>query len=78
MKPKAETSTGLMTTRGHWSEKRPDTAFAHYSLAYVLRYIGRLDEAQSECEKAWVIDANDSSHTCALAFAARPGKPRMQ
>ncbi len=35
----------------------------------MLRYIGRLDEAQSECEKAWVIDANDSWHTCALAFA---------
>jgi serine/threonine protein kinase/lipoprotein NlpI len=50
-------------------EKRPDTAFAHYSLAYVLRYIGRLDEAQSECDKAWAIDANDSWHTCALAFA---------
>jgi hypothetical protein len=32
--------------------KRPDAAFAHYSLAYVLRYAGRLDEAQSECDKA--------------------------
>jgi tetratricopeptide (TPR) repeat protein len=50
-------------------QKRPDTAFAHYSLAYVLRYAGRLDEAQSECDKAWAIDANDSWRTCALAFA---------
>ncbi|MFI5098766.1 MAG: protein kinase [Candidatus Acidiferrales bacterium] len=50
-------------------QKRPDTAFAHYSLAYVLRYAGRLDEAQSECDKAWAIDANDNWRTCALAFA---------
>jgi serine/threonine protein kinase/TolB-like protein len=50
-------------------EKRPDTAFAHFSLAYVLRYAGRLDEAQSECDKALAIDANDSWRTCALAFA---------
>jgi eukaryotic-like serine/threonine-protein kinase len=50
-------------------QKRPDTAFAHYSLAYVLRYAGRLDEAQSECDKAFAIDANNSWRTCALAFA---------
>ena len=30
-------------------KRRPDTAFAHFSLAYVLRYAGLLDEAQSEC-----------------------------
>jgi len=35
----------------------------------VLRYAGRLDEAQNECDKAWAIDANDNWHTCALAFA---------
>jgi serine/threonine protein kinase len=50
-------------------EKRPDSAFAHFSLAYVLRYAGRLDEAQSECEKAFSIDANFNWRTCALAFA---------
>jgi eukaryotic-like serine/threonine-protein kinase len=50
-------------------EKRPDAAFAHYELGYVLRYAGRLDEAQSECDKAWAIDASNSWHTCALAFA---------
>jgi len=50
-------------------QKRPDTAFAHFSLAYVLRYAGRLDDAQSECDKALAIDANDSWRTCALAFA---------
>lgn len=49
--------------------KRPESAFAHFSLAYVLRYAGRLDEAQSECDKALAIDANHDWRTCALAFA---------
>jgi eukaryotic-like serine/threonine-protein kinase len=48
---------------------RPDAAFAHFSLAYVLRYAGRLDESQSECDKALKIDSNYNWRTCALAFA---------
>jgi TolB-like protein len=54
--------------------KRPDAAFAHFSLAYVLRYAGRLDESQSECDKALKIDSNYNWRTCALAFA-EAGKP---
>ncbi len=50
-------------------QKRPGAAYAHFSLAYVLRYVGRLDEAQSECNKALAIDANYNWRTCALAFA---------
>jgi TolB-like protein/Tfp pilus assembly protein PilF len=50
-------------------QKRPDSAFAHFSLSYVLRYAGKLDEAQSECDKALAIDANFNWRTCALAFA---------
>jgi TolB-like protein/Tfp pilus assembly protein PilF len=51
-------------------QKRPDAAFAHFSLAYVLRYAGRLDEAQSECDKALAIDSgNYNWRTCSLAFA---------
>jgi len=50
-------------------QKRPDAAYAHFSLAYVLRYAGRLDEAQGECNKALAIDANYNWRTCALAFA---------
>jgi len=50
--------------------RRPDSAFAHFSLAYVLRYAGRLDEAQSECDKALAIGAGNFNYrTCALAFA---------
>ena len=50
-------------------DKRPDNAIAHYSLAYVLRYAGKLDEAQSECDKALVIDSkNYNWRSCAFAF----------
>jgi eukaryotic-like serine/threonine-protein kinase len=49
--------------------KRPDNAIAHYSLAYVLRYAGQLDEAQSECDKALAIDSkNYNWRSCSFAF----------
>ncbi len=51
-------------------QKRPDAASAHFSLAYVLRYAGRLGEAQSECDKALAIDASNYNwRSCAFAFA---------
>jgi TolB-like protein len=50
-------------------QKRPDSAFAHFSLGYVLRYAGRLDEAQSECDKALRITEDFNFRSCALAFA---------
>ena len=50
-------------------KKRPENAFAHYSLAYVARYAGRLDEAQRECDKALAIDPkNYNWRSCAFAF----------
>jgi hypothetical protein len=49
--------------------RRPDNAFAHFSLAYVLRYAGRLDEAQRECDAAAAIDpGNFNWRSCAFAF----------
>jgi eukaryotic-like serine/threonine-protein kinase len=50
-------------------EKRRDNAFAHFSLAYVSRYAGRLNEAQSECDQAMAIDSrNYMWRSCATAF----------
>jgi tetratricopeptide (TPR) repeat protein len=49
--------------------RRPDNAIAHYSLAYVLRYAGLLDEAQKECDAAAAIDpGNYNLRSCSFAF----------
>jgi serine/threonine protein kinase/Tfp pilus assembly protein PilF len=49
--------------------RRPDNAISHYSLAYVLRYVGRLDEAQRECDAAAAIDpGNFNWRSCSFAF----------
>jgi serine/threonine protein kinase len=49
--------------------RRPENAVAHFSLSYVLRYTGMLDQAQKECEKAIEIDpGNYNFRSCAFAF----------
>jgi predicted Zn-dependent protease len=49
--------------------RRPDNAIAHYSLGYVLRYAGKLDEAQRECDAAAAIDpGNFNWRSCSFAF----------
>jgi eukaryotic-like serine/threonine-protein kinase len=50
-------------------KRRPESAFAHFALAYVLRYAGLLDRAQAECDKALAIDpANYNWRSCAFAY----------
>ncbi len=50
-------------------QRRPDNALAHYSLSYVSRYAGLLDESQSECDKALAIDPkNYTWRSCSTAF----------
>lgn len=36
--------------------RRPDVSMAHYSMSYVLRYAGLLDEAGKQCDAALAID----------------------
>ena len=49
--------------------RRPDNAFAHFSLAVVLRYAGLLGEAQKECDAAATIDpGNYNWRSCSFAF----------
>jgi TolB-like protein len=55
--------------------KRPDAAIAHYSMGYVLRYVGLLDEAQQECEAAMMMDPkNYNWRSCSFAYFEQ-GKP---
>jgi eukaryotic-like serine/threonine-protein kinase len=50
-------------------KQRPTDADTHYSLSYVLRYAGLLDEAAQECNTALGIRPGDYNfRSCALAF----------
>ena len=49
--------------------RRGDNAQAHFTMAYVLRYAGLLDDAGNECEKAIQLDpGNYLYRSCAFAF----------
>src|SRR5215472_5625041 len=50
--------------------QRPQSAEAHYTLGYVLRYAGMLQEATQECDVALKLDPGDYLfRSCAWAFA---------
>jgi TolB-like protein/cytochrome c-type biogenesis protein CcmH/NrfG len=49
--------------------RRPENAQAHFTLAYVLRYAGLLQEAGRECDAALALDpGNYDFRSCAFAF----------
>ncbi|MGE5114506.1 MAG: protein kinase domain-containing protein [Acidobacteriaceae bacterium] len=49
--------------------RRSDNAQSHFTMAYVLRYAGLLDDAGTECEKAIELDpGNYGYRSCAFVF----------
>ena len=59
--------------------QRPDSVHAHFSMSYVLRYAGLLDESASHCESAFLLDPQtDISwiRSCAIVFFVRGDYPR--
>ena len=49
--------------------RRPDSAQAHFTLAYVLRYAGMLEQSTRECDAALALDpGNYQFRSCAWAF----------
>jgi serine/threonine protein kinase/Tfp pilus assembly protein PilF len=50
-------------------ERHPESAAAHFSLAYVLRYGGVLDESGRECDTALSLDpGNYQLRSCSISF----------
>ena len=47
----------------------PDNGEAHFTMSYVFRYAGLLDESERECDKAYSIDpTNVTFRSCAFTF----------
>jgi len=55
-------------------KRLPKSARAHFSLAYILRYAGLLDESTRECDTALALDRNSQFRSCSWAFM-QLGKP---
>jgi TolB-like protein len=50
-------------------ERHPENAAAHFTLAYVLRYGGAIEESAHECDTALALDpGNFTFRSCAFAF----------
>ncbi len=58
-------------------ERHPESAAAHFSLAYVLRYGGMLDESAHECDSALALDpGNYQLRSCSITFDEMGNYPR--
>jgi eukaryotic-like serine/threonine-protein kinase len=51
------------------ARRRPDSADAQFTLGYVYRYAGLLDDAARQCEKAYALDPKDYDlRSCAVTY----------
>jgi TolB-like protein/predicted Ser/Thr protein kinase len=50
-------------------QRRPDSGYAHFALAYVYRYGGFLDDSARQCDAALALDpSNYAFRSCSLTF----------
>ena len=69
LRVEASDLAGAMDDASRILRLRPDSARAHFTLAYVLRYSGALSEAARECDAALALDPKDPGwRSCALTF----------
>jgi serine/threonine protein kinase/DNA-binding winged helix-turn-helix (wHTH) protein len=57
--------------------RRPDKAAAHFSLGYVFRYAGLLQESAKECDAGFAIDSF-GLRSCAVVFIELGNYPRAE
>jgi serine/threonine protein kinase len=58
---------------------QPNSGDAHFTLSYVLRYAGLLDEAAHECDEALRLDpASQNFRSCSIVFIQRGESERME
>lgn len=69
MRVEAGDLTGALDDASRILRLRPDSARAHFTLGYVLRYTGALGDAARECDQALTLDPKDPGwRSCSLAF----------
>jgi eukaryotic-like serine/threonine-protein kinase len=57
-------------------KRRPDSAYGHFALGYVLRYAGLLDESAHECNTALALDRGNYQFRSCCSVFMQLGQPQ--